>query len=118
MKIRPWKDSDSPQIVALITAILKNEFPRDQGAYPAEDLKDLAKNYGGSSDLFLVAEGRMPCYVHNSVQPHDAAAGLIAMEEMGVKVTNWQGDPYTIFDTHILAAPPELYDEFYGLLFG
>lgn len=56
LKIRPWKDSDSPQIVALITVILKNEFPRDQGAYPAEDLKDLAKSYGGSDDLFLVAE--------------------------------------------------------------
>lgn len=56
MKIRPWKHSDRPQIVALITAILQSEFPRDQGAYPAEDLKDLAKIYGGADDLFLVAE--------------------------------------------------------------
>ena len=56
MKIRPWKDSDSPQIVALITTILKQEFPQDQTAYSAEDLKDLAKTYGGVNDLFLVAE--------------------------------------------------------------
>ncbi len=56
MKIRPWKNSDSPQIVALIMAVLEKEFPQDQGAYPAEDLKDLAKTYGGVDDLFLVAE--------------------------------------------------------------
>ena len=56
LKIRPWKHSDSPQIVALITTILKQEFPQDQAAYPAEDLKDLAKTYGGTKDLFLVAE--------------------------------------------------------------
>jgi len=56
LKIRPWKDSDNPQIVALITTVLKQEFPQDQAAYPAEDLKDLAKTYGGVNDLFLVAE--------------------------------------------------------------
>jgi len=54
--IRPWKVSDSPQIIELVQTILKQEFPNDQKAYPAEDLRNLEKSYGGTGDSFLVAE--------------------------------------------------------------
>ena len=56
MIIRPWKVSDSPQIVELVQTILKQEFPQDQKAYPVGDLQDLQKSYGGTGDSFLVAE--------------------------------------------------------------
>lgn len=56
MIIRSWKQSDCPQIVELVAAILKQEFPKAQSAYPMEDLKDLSKNYAGENDAFLVAE--------------------------------------------------------------
>ncbi len=56
MIIRTWKVSDSPQIIQLVQTILKQEFPNDQKAYPAEDLQNLEKSYGGTGDSFLVAE--------------------------------------------------------------
>ena len=56
MTIRSWNQSDCPQIVELVETILKREFPQAQSAYPMEDLKDLAKSYGGADDAFLVAE--------------------------------------------------------------
>ena len=56
MIIRPWKVSDSPQIIELVETILKQEFPQDQKAYPVEDLQNLKKTYGGKGDSFLVAE--------------------------------------------------------------
>jgi len=54
--IRPWKVSDSPQIVELVKTILKQEFPQDQKAYPMEDLENISKSYGGAEDSFLVAD--------------------------------------------------------------
>ncbi len=56
MIIRPWKVSDSSQIVELVQTILKQEFPQDQQAYPVEDLQNLEKSYSGTGDSFLVAE--------------------------------------------------------------
>ena len=56
MIIRPWKVSDSPQIVELVQTILKQEFPQDRKAYPLEDLQNLEKSYGGKGDSFLVAD--------------------------------------------------------------
>ena len=56
MIIRPWENSDAPQIVELIDGILKREFPQDQKAYPMQDLENLSGSYGGKNDSFLVAE--------------------------------------------------------------
>ena len=58
MIIRTWKVSDSPQIVELVQAILRQEFPQDQQAYPVEDLQNLEKSYGGTGNSFLVAEDK------------------------------------------------------------
>ncbi|MEK7560346.1 MAG: inositol monophosphatase [Patescibacteria group bacterium] len=68
--------------------------------------------------LAWTAAGINHAYCHNSVQPHDCGAALLMLQEMGLKVTNWQGEQYTIFDKHILAAPEEFHEELFELFFG
>lgn len=70
-----------------------------------------------SLDMAMTASGQFTCYFHNSLKPYDSGAGLIILREMGIKTTNWQGKEFTIFDQEIIAAPAEIYDEFYDLLF-
>ena len=68
-------------------------------------------------DMTMTAGGQFTCYIHNPLTPYDSGAGLLMMKEMGIKATNWQGKEFTVFDKEIIAAPPEIYDEFYNLLF-
>ncbi|MFH1657213.1 MAG: inositol monophosphatase [bacterium] len=68
-------------------------------------------------DLIMTARGQFGVYVHNLLKPYDCAAGLMMLKELGVKATDWEGKESTIFDEKIIAAPVELYEEFYNLLF-
>ena len=68
-------------------------------------------------DLVMTATGQYACYFHNSLKPYDSGAAIMMMKEMELKVTNWEGEEFTIFDERIVAAPEELYSEFYNLIF-
>ena len=56
MVIRPAQAVDGPKIVKLITTILAQEFPDDQSAYAADDLKRVVETYKGPQSAFFVAE--------------------------------------------------------------
>jgi len=60
-------------------------------------------------DLFLVATGKRDWTVHKGAHLWDYAAGALALQEAGAKVTNIQGDPWSIKDKEILSANPSLY---------
>jgi myo-inositol-1(or 4)-monophosphatase len=68
-------------------------------------------------DLTMLATGQFTCYIHNSLKPYDSAAGLIILKEMNIKATNWEKESLSLFDKNIIAAPEELYEEFYKLIF-
>ncbi len=68
-------------------------------------------------DLVMTATGQFTCYIHNSLKPYDSGASLLMLKEMGLAVTNWRKEEFTIFDEKIIVAPKELYDEFYNLIF-
>ncbi len=68
-------------------------------------------------DLVMTATGQFTCYVHNSLNPWDSGASLIMLKEMGLIVTNWKKEEFTIFDEEIIAAPKEIFNEFYNLCF-
>jgi predicted GNAT family acetyltransferase len=55
IKIRPYKEDDKPQVIKLITSILKTEFDLEKETYADFDLKNIKEVYGGKRDLFLVA---------------------------------------------------------------
>jgi len=68
-------------------------------------------------DLVMTATGQFTCYIHNSLKPWDSGASLIILKEMGVMVTNWKKEEFTIFDEEIIAAPEEIFNEFYNICF-
>lgn len=111
-------------ISALSSAVVGSSFA--YGNSPKELIEKWEKLIGkvatlrvmGSAvmDLVMTATGQFSCYFHNSMKPYDLAAGLLMLKEMGVKAANWEGEESTIFDEKIIAAPPNLYDDFYNLL--
>lgn len=56
MTIRTAQSGDACAIVELVTQVLRDEFPRDQGAYSTEDLEQLGETYLKPACTFLVAE--------------------------------------------------------------
>ena len=56
MNIRTAQPSDAQGVVDLVTGILSTEFPADQAAYSADDLKALESSYLEGGSTFLVAE--------------------------------------------------------------
>ncbi|MFH1093369.1 MAG: GNAT family N-acetyltransferase [Candidatus Omnitrophota bacterium] len=69
VKIRQFKEADKPQVIKLITSILKNEFSISNETYSDFDINNIEDVYGGKRDLFLVA------VIGNSV------VGTIAIKE-------------------------------------
>jgi myo-inositol-1(or 4)-monophosphatase len=54
-------------------------------------------------DLCWVACGRFDGFWEYNLSPWDIAAGYLIVEEAGGKVTNFDGDPYNVFDKRTLA---------------
>ncbi len=59
----------------------------------------------GSAALGLayVACGRMDIYLHLSIYPWDMAGGILLIREAGGEVSDWQGNPATVWDDKIIA---------------
>lgn len=68
--------------------------------------------------LVFVVTGQYTCYVHNTMKPYDSGAAVLMLKECGLTVTNWNGEPYSVFDEQIIVAPPHLHDELLQVLFG
>jgi myo-inositol-1(or 4)-monophosphatase len=54
-------------------------------------------------DLCWVACGRFDGFWEYNLNPWDIAAGYLIVEEAGGKITNFAGEPYTVFDKETLA---------------
>ena len=55
MEVRKIKKDEYEQAYNLISAIMKAEFPEDEGAYPLEDVSNIDKAYGHLAEAFFVA---------------------------------------------------------------
>lgn len=75
--IRPSQPEDAPRIVDLVSGILKREFPVDQTAYPAEDLRRIAEHYQGPGSTFLVAEDGRKIVGTCGVKQEDAKTAIL-----------------------------------------
>ncbi|MFA5069528.1 MAG: GNAT family N-acetyltransferase [Candidatus Omnitrophota bacterium] len=56
MHIRSFQTSDASGIKALISSIMKKEYPGDEKAYEYGDLENIAQAYGNLKERFLVME--------------------------------------------------------------
>lgn len=54
-------------------------------------------------DLCWVACGRFDGFWEYNLSPWDIAAGYLIVQEAGGKITNFEGDPYDVFDKETLA---------------
>jgi myo-inositol-1(or 4)-monophosphatase len=62
-------------------------------------------------DLCWVAAGRFDGFYEHKLNAWDSAAGFLIVEEAGGKVTDFKGDPYSIYQPHILATNGKIHDE-------
>ena len=62
-------------------------------------------------DLAYVAMGRFDSFWEFGLNPWDTAAGVVLVEEAGGKITDLQGQPYTLGGPSILASNGLVHDE-------
>ena len=66
--------------------------------------------------LAYVACGRLDLYMHPYLYPWDVASGILLVKEAGGKVTDWEGEPASIYDRQILAGNKTLHHQFMNLM--
>lgn len=111
----------------LIDALLVTGFPYDRvqrASFYLSFVEKFMKRTQGlrrlgaaALDLAYVAAGRFDGYWEFNLQPWDAAAGHLLVQEAGGRVTNFRGAPYALTDTsQTLASNGRLHDAMRRLL--
>ena len=67
-------------------------------------------------DLCYIACGRFDGFWELQLNPWDTAAGKIMVEEAGGKMTNYQGAPYSIYGTTLIATNGRIHQEMIEVL--
>ncbi len=67
-------------------------------------------------DLCWVACGRFDGFWEYNLNPWDIAAGYLIIEEAGGKVTNFNGEPYSVYDKQTLATNGLIHDDMLRLI--
>jgi myo-inositol-1(or 4)-monophosphatase len=62
-------------------------------------------------DLCWVAAGRFDGFYELKLEPWDSAAGYLIVEEAGGKVTDFNGEKYSVYQHRILATNGKIHDE-------
>jgi len=73
---------------------------------------------GGSAalDLCYTALGRCDGFWEMDLHPWDTAAGLVILEEAGGRVTDFAGNPFSIYGKQIVASNRKIHDEMVAVL--
>ena len=67
-------------------------------------------------DLCYVAAGRLDGFWELKLHAWDTAAGSLILQEAGGKVTDFSGNPYSIYDSEILATNRKIHEEMSHLI--
>ena len=65
-------------------------------------------------DLCWVAAGRFDGFYEHKLNAWDSAAGFLLVEEAGGKVTDFEGNPYSPYQPHIVATNGKIHNELLG----
>ena len=76
-----------------------------------KDSQALRRMGSAAIDLAYVAAGRYEGFWEVNLQPWDMAAGILLVTEAGGKVTNFAGNPASIYDHDILATNGYIHEE-------
>jgi myo-inositol-1(or 4)-monophosphatase len=69
-------------------------------------------------DLCWVAAGRFDGFYEHKLEPWDSAAGYLIVEEAGGKVTDHQGNKFSVYQHKVLATNGLIHDEMIGIICG
>lgn len=69
-------------------------------------------------DLCWVAAGRFDGFYEHKLEAWDSAAGFLMVEEAGGKVTNFEGNAFSVYQPHILATNGIIHDEMLRIVRG
>lgn len=72
----------------------------------------------GAIDLCWVAAGRFDGFYEHKLNAWDSAAGFLIVEEAGGRVTDFNGDHYSLYQPHILATNGKIHDDLLLVLNG
>jgi myo-inositol-1(or 4)-monophosphatase len=67
-------------------------------------------------DMCCIASGRMDGFWEHGLNPWDAAAGWIIVEEAGGRVTRMDGSPYTTYAASLLCTNAKIHEEMLAVL--
>jgi len=67
-------------------------------------------------DLCYIACGRLDGFWELQLKPWDTAAGKVIVEEAGGKITNYAGEPYSIYGETLLATNSHIHQEMVEIL--
>jgi myo-inositol-1(or 4)-monophosphatase len=67
-------------------------------------------------DLCWVACGRFDGFWEYNLSPWDLAAGYLIVQEAGGKITNFDGEPYSVYDRQTLATNGLIHDEMISII--
>ena len=67
-------------------------------------------------DLCWVACGRFDGFWEYNLSSWDVAAGYLLVEEAGGRITNFEGEPYSVFDKQTLATNGHIHEEMLRLI--
>jgi myo-inositol-1(or 4)-monophosphatase len=114
--------SDAP---TLRSSLIMTGFPygfRDKITRILSQFEDFlvesqAVRRGGSAalDLCYAALGRVDGFWEMDLHPWDTAAGVIILEEAGGRVTDFAGNPFSIYGKEIVASNGHIHDEMVSL---
>ena len=69
-------------------------------------------------DLCWVAAGRFDGFYEHKLEPWDSAAGYLIVEEAGGKVTDHEGNKFSIYQHKVLATNGHIHDEMLAIMKG
>ncbi len=69
-------------------------------------------------DLCWVAAGRFDGFYEHKLNAWDSAAGFLVVEEAGGRVTDFNGDPYSLYQPNLLATNGKIHDDLLLVLNG
>ena len=110
----------------LVDALLVTGFAYDIHTVADNNLKEfcefslrargMRRTGTAAIDLCYIACGRFDGFWELKLNPWDTAAGKLIVEEAGGNVTNYNGDPYSIYGQDLIASNGLIHDEMVGVL--
>ncbi len=113
-------------ITVIEQALLSTGFPYDIRTSSENNIDNwvrfirkaqaIRRDGSAALDLCYVAAGRFDGFWEMKLKPWDVAAGALMVAEAGGAITDFHGNPYSIYTDHIVASNSRIHDTLLGVL--